>query len=278
MGDAGNDVRLQNCGEVLQGLGGPLVRQTKRLLALDLFEQVAHGAPVAGPLARARLRLPPGLLERLRLLSRHRLQPLKRLQQHLLGAGSELHLGLPQHVVRDFHQLHGRVVLELEPGGEPRRQPRVGVHERLHLLLVTREYHHQVVSEVLHHLEDGVDGFATEGVSVAVDERVRLVHKQDAPERAVHHLLGFDGRLAAVARHQHGPLHLHHLSLAEHAQRSKHLGHDARHRRLARSRVARKHHVQRALADGGKPRRAPLLRSHHPPAPVEWEVGGRLGR
>ena len=60
----------------------------------------------------------------------------------------------------------------------------------------------------------------------------------------MHRLLGLQGRLAHIAGHQAGAVHLHQLPLAEHPHRPIDLGQQPGHGGLARARVAQKDQVQ----------------------------------
>mmetsp|Transcript_5815 Transcript_5815/g.10098 ORF Transcript_5815/g.10098 Transcript_5815/m.10098 type:complete len:221 (+) Transcript_5815:77-739(+) len=204
--DARHDVGLDDGGEVVHRLRPRLLRQAHRLFALDLLDEVSDGAAVGG----SRRRVVSAAI--LKLLACRRLHLLKRHQQQLHRLCRELHLRLPDHILADLHEFLAGVVLKVQPGGEAAGQPAVGLHERAHLLLIPSEDHHQVVTVVFHHFEDGVNGLAAKGVALPADQAVGLVHKQDAPEGALAHLLRLHRRLPGVPRHQHRAVHLDELA------------------------------------------------------------------
>ena len=99
------------------------------------------------------------------------------------------------------------------------------MNEAIHQIVVSGGDDHQVVPVVLHGLEDGVDGLLAEVVPRGAVQGIGLVDEQHAPQGLFHGLSGLQRRLAHVARHQPGPVHLHQLPLGEDAQGVEDPGH-----------------------------------------------------
>ena len=70
---------------------------------------------------------------------------------------------------------------------------------------------------VFHRLQQGLDRLAAKVVLTAGREGVCLVDKQHAAQGRLDDLLGFQRRLADIARHQARTVHLDQLSLAQQA-------------------------------------------------------------
>ena len=128
---------------------------------------------------------------------------------------------------------------------EPGLQPRVGVDEPGHQGGVPRHDDHEIVPVVLHGLEDGVDGLLAEVlVRPLGGQGVGLVNEQHAPQGLFDDLLGLDGGLAHVPRHQPAAVHLHQVALGEQPQGGVDLPHDPGHGGLAGAGVAGEHQVE----------------------------------
>ena len=98
---------------------------------------------------------------------------------------------------------------------------------------------------VLHVFQQDLDGLpAKVGGAVLVHQGIGLVDEQHAAQGLLHRLLGLQGRLAHIARHQAGAVHLHQLALAEHPHRPIDLGQQPGHGGLARAGVAHEDQVQ----------------------------------
>ena len=169
-------------------------------------------------------------------------------RQHVLALGHVL--------LKDPHELVGRVVLEGDEVREARPQPRVRAQELLHEVSVAGDDDHKVVAVVLHGLEQRVHRLLAEvAVALAHRERVRLVDEEHAAERLVNNLGRARRRLADVAAHEPGAVDLHELPRAQNPQVLVDLREHAGHGGLARAGVAEKHHVLahvgRGHAEGG---------------------------
>ncbi len=138
--------------------------------------------------------------------------------------------------VGELEQLGRQVPAELDPDGEPRRQPGIGGEECLHLPLVPSQDDHQPVAVVLGPLEQSLDRFVAEPVVLAValvDEAVGLVDEQDTAECRVDQLVGLDRGRAEVLPDQVTALRLDHRRHVEQPERVEDLGDDPGDRRLA---------------------------------------------
>ena len=160
--------------------------------------------------------------------------------RHLVAHGLHLEVG-------DDHELVDGVVVEVEAVLDARLEPRVVLHELVHLLLVAREDEGDGLAPlVVHHLHHLVDRLAPEVGAPArhrLRELVRLVHEEDAAARRLDVLGRLGRRLVDEARHQVALLHLDDVVLGGDAQLSVQLRHQPRDGRLAHARVAREHHV-----------------------------------
>ncbi len=148
------------------------------------------------------------------------------------------------------HQLRPGVVLEVEELVEAGLEAGVGVEEFAHRLGVARDDHHEIVAVVLHGLEERLDGLAAEVVLAAGGEGVGLVDEEHAAEGGLDDLLGLEGGLSDVARHETGTVHLDELALFQRADRGVEPADEPGHRGLARAGIAHEHHVHRHRGDG----------------------------
>mmetsp|Transcript_37781 Transcript_37781/g.87756 ORF Transcript_37781/g.87756 Transcript_37781/m.87756 type:complete len:235 (+) Transcript_37781:226-930(+) len=138
---------------------------------------------------------------------------LEHLPQTLPRLRGQHHHILEEHLIGNLQELLWRVVVEFQHCGKPAAQTRVGVQELLHLLAVTGQDHHEIGSEVLHQLDERIQGFPPEGVlALLTNERIGLIDKEHAAQGALNHGFGLERSLATVARHQGGAVSLHHVT------------------------------------------------------------------
>ena len=124
-------------------------------------------------------------------------------------------------------------------------QAGIGVDELVHQPVVARHDDHQVLTVILHGLQQRVDGLLAEVVFGLAVQGVGLVDKQYAAQRLFDHGAGLGGGLAHIARNQPGAVHFHQMALFEHAQALVDAGHQPGDHRLAGAWIAGEHHVQR---------------------------------
>ena len=97
---------------------------------------------------------------------------------------------------------------------------------------------------ILHGFEQGIHRLQAVIAAAPVGEGVGFVDEQHAALGLFDHLGGFDGRLAHVARHQAGAVHLHQMALGKHAQALVNAAHEPGYHGFARAGIAGKHHMQ----------------------------------
>ena len=145
-------------------------------------------------------------------------------------------------------ELRSVVVLKKQVLIEPGLESRVAVNKPRHKAGVSRHDDHKIIPVILHGLEDRVDGLLAKVlISVFRSQGIGFVNKQHAAQGLLDHLLGLDGRLAHIARHQAAAIHLHQVSLAEKAQSAEDLSHNPGHGGLAGAGIAGEHQVERQL-------------------------------
>ncbi len=103
---------------------------------------------------------------------------------------------------------------------------------------------------ILHGLQKRLDGLAAEVVLAAAREGIRLVDEQHAAERRGDDLLRLDRRLADVAGHEAGAVHLHELARRERPDGVVQPAEQTGDRRLAGAGVAHEDHVHAHRRDG----------------------------
>ena len=135
--------------------------------------------------------------------------------------------------------------------------------ELVHQVRVACHDDHQIVTVVLHGLQDGVDGLLTEVVVGASVEGVGLIDEQYAAHGFFQHLGGFQCRLTHVACHKTAAVHLHQLALTQNAQREIDAAHQPCHHGLAGTGVAGEDHVEGQLGGGQVVLAAELVDLHH---------------
>ena len=150
----------------------------------------------------------------------------------LLAVEVEDRLQFIDGVIREFKVL---VEAGLETG--------IAVDELLHRLGVSRDDHDQIVSVVLHSLEDGIDRFLAERV-VLLGERICFVDEENAAHGLLDLLLRLEGGLSHISRDQAGSVYFHELALGEHSDLLVEPSDDPGDRRLTGTGIARKHKVQ----------------------------------
>ncbi len=91
---------------------------------------------------------------------------------------------------------------------------------------------------------------------------VGFVQKQHAPQGGLEDLLGLQGGLPHVPRHQAGPVHLHQLALGEDADGPVQLADEPGHGGLSRAGVAHEHQVE-GQGQGGQTGRLPEAADLH---------------
>ena len=175
------------------------------------------------------------------------------LPEHLSGddAGADLLLRLLFHdiiillavEVEDLLELIDRVVRELDILVEPGLESGIAVDELLHGLCIARDDDNQVVSVVLHSLEDRVDGFLAESV-ILLGQRISFVDEENAAHRFFDLFLGLEGRLSHVACHKAGAVDFDQLSFGQHSDLLVEPSDDPGDRRLAGSGISRKDKVK----------------------------------
>ena len=152
--------------------------------------------------------------------------------------------------VEDLHHFVGGIILKQQKSVEPGLQARVGMDELAHQVRIPRHDHHQVVPVVLHGLEDGVDGLLSEVVFGLAVEGIGLVDKEHAAHSLFNDLLGFQRRLAHIARHQAAAVYLHQLAPGQNIQAPIDAGHHPGHHGLAGAGIAGEHQVQGHVRGG----------------------------
>ncbi len=133
--------------------------------------------------------------------------------------------------------------------------------EFFHEAGVARHDDDEVVPMILHVFQQDLHRLVAEVVSALLaGEGIGLVDEEHAAHGAVDDLLGLDGGLSHIARHQSGAVGLHELPLGQHADGVIQPGQQPRHRGLAGARVAHKYQMQ---AHGGNRQAVLLPQSAH---------------
>ena len=111
----------------------------------------------------------------------------------------------------------------------------------MHLVSIARHDTDKLATVVLQTLEQRVNGLGTEGVLIVGLQRVSLIDEKHTTHGRINKLIGLDGRLSAITSYKFATVGLNQLTTREDAQLVEHLGHDARHGGLTRTRIAREH-------------------------------------
>ena len=129
--------------------------------------------------------------------------------------------------------------------GHPRREAGIGLIKHIHSLLVTREDHHQIITIVLHHLQENLDRLgAIVTLILGPVEIISLIDEQHTTHRLLQHLPGLGGRMADVLTHQVIAGGGDHMALAHIAEAMQDFRHPLGHRGLTGARPAGERHVE----------------------------------
>ena len=160
----------------------------------------------------------------------------QKLPEARLRRWGELEVGAFSEQRQNLDQLVVGVVVELDDGSKAAGKAGIGCHERFHRRGISGDDDHEIVSPVLHLLDQGVHGFLA--VLVA-GQAVGLIDEQHAACRRGDNFARLDRGLAQVPRHQLRAVNLDQLALREQLESFVDPADQPRHGRLARAGVAR---------------------------------------
>ena len=144
-----------------------------------------------------------GIAKLVVLHSHHVAEHVESFHAHLVVGQREVVLAGLGSTLVDFEELVGSIVVDMDGVRETTAQSRVGVHERFHLLGITRTDDHKLASLVLHARQQQLDGITSLGRCALASlvhgfDAVGLIEKQHATHSLVDGIVHVLGRLIDV--------------------------------------------------------------------------------